>query len=197
MCLIPVNVPLPKSKVCKLRLAHLVRLKYNEQIQIRRAIAMNKSYVLVLCLMHKNSEMYETKVLLIQKDRPDWQKGKLNLPGGKIEAGETPKQTAVREIKEETGLDASLVKQMGIIKDADRIIYCMEALVNYYEDLSPREGETEIPFWMSLEEALNDKRLIPNLKLVIPLMALGVAGWVITDDISSGESTNHAFSINV
>ena len=45
------------------------------------------------------------RVLLIRKNRPAWQAGKLNGVGGKIEAGETPHEAARREFREETGLD--------------------------------------------------------------------------------------------
>jgi 8-oxo-dGTP diphosphatase len=46
-----------------------------------------------------------TRVLLIRKNRPTWQAGRLNGVGGKIEPGETPVQAARREFREETGLD--------------------------------------------------------------------------------------------
>jgi 8-oxo-dGTP diphosphatase len=42
--------------------------------------------------------------LLVRKNRPDWQAGRLNGIGGHIEAGETPEQAMVREFQEETGL---------------------------------------------------------------------------------------------
>lgn len=44
----------------------------------------------------------ESRVLLVLKNRPAWQEGKLNGVGGKIEAGETPLQAMEREFKEET-----------------------------------------------------------------------------------------------
>ncbi|GAF81529.1 unnamed protein product [marine sediment metagenome] len=43
-------------------------------------------------------------VLLIKKNRPEWQAGCLNGVGGKIEGGETPDQAMIRECLEETGL---------------------------------------------------------------------------------------------
>lgn len=42
-------------------------------------------------------------VVLIKKNRPAWQAGRFNGPGGKIEAGESPAQAAAREFEEETG----------------------------------------------------------------------------------------------
>jgi 8-oxo-dGTP diphosphatase len=44
-----------------------------------------------------------TQVVLIKKIKPDWQKGKLNGIGGKIESNELPLQAMVREYEEETG----------------------------------------------------------------------------------------------
>ena len=43
-------------------------------------------------------------VILIRKERPDWQKGKLNGVGGHIEQGEHPNKAMEREVEEETGV---------------------------------------------------------------------------------------------
>lgn len=43
-------------------------------------------------------------VLLLRKDTPSWQKGKLNGIGGKVEQGESIHTATVREFQEETGL---------------------------------------------------------------------------------------------
>jgi len=44
------------------------------------------------------------KVLLIKKNKPKWQRGKLNGIGGKIEQEESPISAMVREFKEEAGI---------------------------------------------------------------------------------------------
>lgn len=44
------------------------------------------------------------KVLLIRKNRPQWQKGKLNGVGGKVEGQESDQEAMVREFWEETGV---------------------------------------------------------------------------------------------
>ena len=44
------------------------------------------------------------KVLLIHKISPEWQRGKLNGIGGKIEPNETNLACIIREVKEETNL---------------------------------------------------------------------------------------------
>ncbi len=42
-----------------------------------------------------------------------------SIPGGGIEKGESPEQTALRELKEECGLDGSIVKKLTEIYRAD------------------------------------------------------------------------------
>lgn len=60
---------------------------------------MNKEYTVGFAF---DKEDY--KVVLILKEKPEWQAGCLNGVGGKMEAGETPVQTMVREFLEETGV---------------------------------------------------------------------------------------------
>lgn len=43
-------------------------------------------------------------VILIQKTRPEWQRGRLNGVGGGVERGESAHAAMVREFTEETGL---------------------------------------------------------------------------------------------
>lgn len=47
-------------------------------------------------------------VLLVWKNRPRWQAGKLNGVGGKIEPGEAVRAAMVREFQEETGICTNL-----------------------------------------------------------------------------------------
>lgn len=46
-------------------------------------------------------------VLLIQKQRPEWQAGRYNGIGGKVEEGEAIAQAMVREFKEEAGVSTA------------------------------------------------------------------------------------------
>lgn len=50
------------------------------------------------------SLMAPTRVVLIRKNKPDWQKGLLNGIGGKVEEGESTEDAMVREFQEETGV---------------------------------------------------------------------------------------------
>lgn len=46
-----------------------------------------------------------TEVLLIRKKRPEWQAGRLNGIGGRVQEGETEPVAMRREFKEEAGVD--------------------------------------------------------------------------------------------
>jgi len=52
------------------------------------------------------------KLLLIKRRTLPF-KGYWALPGGRVDPGETVEQTIVREVKEETGLDVTLVQKIG------------------------------------------------------------------------------------
>lgn len=55
-------------------------------------------------------------VALIKKEKPEWQKGRLNAIGGKIEEGEEPIDAQVREFREETGVEIPATDWQQICK---------------------------------------------------------------------------------
>ena len=60
-----------------------------------------KQYVLGFAFTKDKSE-----IILIEKQKPDWQKGKLNGVGGKVELDDNNETEAmIREFREETGVD--------------------------------------------------------------------------------------------
>lgn len=63
-------------------------------------------------------------VITVLKDRPAWQAGFYNFPGGHVEEDETFIDAAVRELKEETNIsvDLTLVNYLGEISDQSNYI---------------------------------------------------------------------------
>ncbi len=65
--------------------------------------------ILTLCIIHQHP-----KILFGMKKRGHGQ-GKWNGFGGKVEKGETIEQGAIREMKEESGIEISKMNKLGII----------------------------------------------------------------------------------
>ena len=59
-----------------------------------------------------------TEVLLIRRGKPP-REGEWSLPGGRIEWGETAASAALRELAEETGVEAALI---GLVDVVDSIL---------------------------------------------------------------------------
>jgi 8-oxo-dGTP pyrophosphatase MutT (NUDIX family) len=155
-------------------------------------------YVITYC------EARSENILLILKDRPPKLAGRLNLPGGKVESTDAdPEHAAMRELKEETGLDATHAEQVGRIfvkHDAvgdNAVIYCVETIVDIWQERSPRKEETEPVQWYHWRKVLTDPRLMPNLRLIIPLVHAGVSGWVIDDFASTWDESVHEVNIQI
>ena len=107
----------------------------------------------------------EFKVLLLKH-----QKGHISFPKGHVENGETEKETAIREIKEETNLDVKFIEgfrkvisyspKENVLKD---VVYFLAYPLN--NDLVIEEKEIKEAYWVSLKEAFdlithnNDKLL--------------------------------------
>jgi 8-oxo-dGTP pyrophosphatase MutT (NUDIX family) len=146
-----------------------------------------KRYVLIHAVSVSNKEEWEP-VLLVRKNKPDWQKGFLNLLGGAVEPNELPEVAAVRELYEESGLspypadwrkDKVTVVEMGRIVGDDETVHCFRIFVNE-EPLNPRPSETETVRWFSWQQVKDDSRLLPSLRVVMPLMLCGIRDWQLT-----------------
>lgn len=175
-----------------------------------------KEYTLIYCVAS------DKKFLIVEKDRPAWQKGKLNLPGGKVEPGETSLQAANRELLEETGLwstpkptdkhirdnmDVSYLQELGQITGTDDpmasgntfIVHCFWCATAYSSKfkLKPRDEETEKVYWIDWVDAQKDRRLMPNLRAIIPLMMAGQNGWSIVDNDGGLGKDVHTITLNL
>ncbi|MGD1061263.1 MAG: NUDIX hydrolase [Methanomassiliicoccales archaeon] len=59
------------------------------------------------------------KIVLVKRRRPPFE-GKLALPGGFVEYGETVEEAVRREVKEETGLSTRIIRLLGVYSDPAR-----------------------------------------------------------------------------
>ncbi len=98
---------------------------------------------------------------------PQWK-----IPGGTKKFGETPAQTAIRELEEETGLivainDLKLVQRLNL-RGHDRYLYKVEILS--FADLKEMGTEREIVRIFTIKEIqIMDDLLIQHRKLLIDM----------------------------
>jgi 8-oxo-dGTP diphosphatase len=107
-----------------------------------------------------------TKVLLIQKLRPEWQKGRWNGIGGKVEKGESPAEAMARENKEESGMTELTFVQRGTFICPGGTVFVFMArteTVNIQFD----QKEDELLMEMRLDSL--PERMMANLQWIIPL----------------------------
>jgi 8-oxo-dGTP diphosphatase len=76
----------------------------------------------------------ENEVLLIKRGNNPG-KGKWALPGGKVKWGETTKAAALRELKEETGIEAELGEHLGLFELIEANIHFVIACYVAYNPL--------------------------------------------------------------
>ncbi len=60
--------------------------------------------------------IHDNKILLIKRKKGDYI-GLLGLPGGKVEMNEHLSEAAIREIQEESGINANFVSHMGFVSE--------------------------------------------------------------------------------
>lgn len=137
------------------------------------------------------------QMVFVVKDKPEWMVGRINLPGGKMEPGESAVDCAARELKEETGFDLKhKPTYMGKLMGGWGIVHCLRAEMQL-EQIKPREGETEKPFWSHWEDVKSDVRLIPNLKIIVPLICANMRDWIVYDEGFSVPGNPHQVAVTV
>ena len=111
----------------------------------------------------------KTKILLIKKTKPDWQKGKFNGIGGKIEPHETPLEAIIRETEEESGL---IVKDWIDFCAIDGFDGAGDFVVHFFAgitDIHKAIDKTEEKLYIELVNNLSVCPTVDNLQWLIPM----------------------------
>lgn len=110
------------------------------------------------------------EVLALDKVHPDW--GGITFPGGKVQAGESIYESAVREAKEETGLDISALEPCGIVhwaaESGERYLEFLFRTKVYSGELCKPTHEGRC-FWISREALQSAPNLSMNFKYYLPM----------------------------
>lgn len=124
-----------------------------------------------LCLLKKDNQ-----ILLAMKKR-GFGEGKYNGVGGKIEKGETPTETMIRETKEEILVTPTKYEKVGFIefdefyKDS-KIRMAFHLYLAYEWDGEPTESDEMKPEWFSIDNIPYNK-MFPDDKYWLPLILEG------------------------
>jgi 8-oxo-dGTP diphosphatase len=117
-------------------------------------------YVLALLFTADGRE-----VVLVRKTRPAWQAGRINALGGKLRNGETLRDAARREVREEAGVDVDGWEEFLVWGDPE---YRLRA-VRAFDDAArrARTAEDQDVFLANVTGLPLD--VIDNLRWIIPL----------------------------
>ena len=106
------------------------------------------------------------KVALIQKNRPEWQKGKLNGIGGHIEKDENPLCAMMREFYEETGASTNRWRQYALLTNKEKTVE-LYLFTSSSEYLTLKSVTDEKVGWYPVNNLPDN--IIPNLRWLIPM----------------------------
>lgn len=106
-------------------------------------------------------------VVLVRKNRPDWQKGRLNGVGGHIEVQDADEKAAMtREFGEETGVWGVDWRKFGLLQGPNWLVHLFTAVDNRYNTVSTMTDE-EVGVYQSFE--IPWMTTLTNLRWLVPL----------------------------
>lgn len=120
------------------------------------------------------SYIFDNKKLLLIEKKRGLGAGKINVPGGHIEHGETAYEAAVRETKEEVSLTTENLELVGYLFFKFRDGLTMKGWVYKTFDYIgiPTESDEANPFWNNIDDLPYNKMWADD-KIWIPEMLKG------------------------
>lgn len=111
----------------------------------------------------------DSKVMVIKYKEPNRRAGWYDIPGGKIEKDETPIQTAIREVFEETTLVVDKLERKGnlIVEYPDRI-FDFEVFITKQFSGIPADLQENSSEWIEIDKLLSKHNIFANIQLLSP-----------------------------
>lgn len=117
-------------------------------------------------ILRRNPETDKKEIFATQRGYGDW-KGWWEIPGGKIEEGETPEQCIVREIREELATEVKAEKIIGVVDyDYPTFHLTMHCILCTIVSGELKLLEHENAKWLSLE-TLRSVKWLPADELIL------------------------------
>ena len=116
----------------------------------------------VRCYLIKND-----KIIVTKYKEPNKKAGYYEIPGGKIEEGQLPEQTAIREMQEETGIIVKDLKNKGnlTIEYPDRKFEFVVFLADDYQG-KPLQFEDNSSAWIDINHLLQKEKILASIQLL-------------------------------
>lgn len=131
-------------------------------------IEVEKEFADILQVLNIQSVRYAVRVFAFKDNKiacikyKNINKDYFDIPGGKIENGETEIQTCIREFKEETGMDIDDLKCIGniqIIYPDNNKKFIMKTYIANKVNGEPQEFEDNYSYWIPIKDLTeNEKR---------------------------------------
>lgn len=114
-------------------------------------------------------------VVLIEKQTPEWQKGKWNAVGGKIEEGETPLQAMTREFKEEAGLEIENWLPYCILRGPNFEVHFFHSTLEAEKVMDVKTLTAEVlGVWSIARVSMWNFPLLHNIRWLLPMAITGI-----------------------
>ena len=127
---------------------------------------MNNITVSGAIILRTNPLTHQTEIFATQRGYGDW-KGWWEIPGGKLEPGETPEQCSVREIKEELATEVRAEKILGVVEyDYPTFHLTMHCILCTIVSGEPKLLEHEAARWLT-RETLRSVDWLPADQLIL------------------------------
>ncbi len=113
------------------------------------------------------------RILLIHKKK-GLGAGKFNGPGGRVEPGELPEQTAIREVREELGVTPVGLRHAGELRFQFTDGFSIQGYVFRADDVDgePRETDEAVPHWFPVS-AIPYHQMWADDRVWMPLLLEG------------------------
>lgn len=116
---------------------------------------------------------YRNTVVLIKKNRPEWQAGKLNGVGGKVEPNEMPTAAMIREFFEETGVQTNREDWIYLctLKSEKSVIHIFKGENSKYAMAARTTTDEKIGLYDPSILFEVPQIVVPNLHWLLPMAA--------------------------
>jgi len=126
-----------------------------------------KSYSVMMPIIEKDNKlhvMFEVRPSTLRTDP-----GEICFPGGGIEKGETAREAALREAREELGIDNKYIELTSeeniLVTQNNRLIHTFCGYIDNKADINPCPSEVEELFYIPLDRLLNEEPQIGQVSI--------------------------------